>query len=134
MIALLGPVLHFEGNTLKEVFGPMPVGLMVAIVFNGMIAFSLNLSMLRLFSFVAATTVSVASVVRDVFLTFFSAMLFHSQITRVQVLGYFSAILGVKLWDEIKARPQAFNVAFGLKTQDKTQDETACLLENGKRQ
>lgn len=114
VVTLLYPVIHFEGHNLLATLQQASPSLFFIIALNGLIAFSLNLSLLSLFANASATTVSMASVVRDIMLTFGTALLFHTTITRVQILGYLSACVGVKLWDEIKARPQSFYKAFGM--------------------
>jgi len=111
VLALVGPVAYFEGPKLLPLLMTARPGLVGALILNGLNAFALNFSMMMLFSRASATTVSVASVVRDIVLTFGSATLFHTEIGLVQVLGYLSACVGVKLWDELKARPQAFEMA-----------------------
>jgi len=116
IITLLWPVIHFEGPKLLTVWAYLSPSLFAVIVLNGLIAFSLNLSLLSLFANASATTVSMASVVRDICLTFGSALIFLNTLTRVQVLGYLSACVGVKLWDEVKARPNAFYEALGMKS------------------
>jgi len=120
VLTLIAPVIYFEGETLSSIFATASPQLFGIIALNGVVAFSLNLSFLALLAKAGATTMSVASVIRDVFLTFFSALIFHTTITRAQVLGYFSASLGVKLWDEIKRKPHAFSDAFALAQQEKT--------------
>jgi hypothetical protein len=111
VLALLGPVAYFEGAEVLPLIANAKPWLYGVLLLNGLNAFALNCSMMMLFSRASATTVSVASVVRDIVLTFGSAMLFHTEITKVQVLGYLSACIGVKLWDELKARPTAFDAA-----------------------
>lgn len=111
VLALIAPVAYFEGSKLAPLLAAAKPKLIGAIILNGLNAFALNFSMMMLFSRASATTVSVASVVRDIVLTFGSALLFHTELTQVQVLGYFSACIGVKLWDELKERPQSFDTA-----------------------
>jgi hypothetical protein len=111
VLALLGPVAYFEAPKLGPLIANAHPSLYGVLLLNGLNAFALNCSMMMLFSRASATTVSVASVVRDIVLTFGSATLFHTEISTVQVLGYLSACIGVKLWDELKARPTAFETA-----------------------
>lgn len=133
VLALVGPVAYFEGPKIMPILAAAHPKLYGALVLNGLNAFALNFSMMMLFSRASATTVSVASVVRDIVLTFGSAALFHTEISTVQVLGYFCACIGVKLWDELKSRPQAFETAivqptkkiFGFSSKDIS--ETKCI-------
>lgn len=114
VVLLLWPVVHFEGSMVLDVLRHASPSLIGIIVLNGLVAFSVNISLLSVLAHTSATTLTMASVVRNVILTFGSAMLFHNSITHGQVIGYFSACVGVKLWDEMKARPALFNKAFGL--------------------
>lgn len=111
---LILPLVYFEGEAvMSALITPHPL-LFAAIVSNSLVAFSLNLALLSLFARASASTISVAGVFRDVLLTFGGAALFNTPITEVQILGYLSACLGVRLWDEAKSRPDAFIRAFGL--------------------
>jgi len=114
VVSLVLPVYFYEGHLLATTLGNASPSLYGIIVVNGLLAFTLNVSMLALFKVTSATTLSMASVCRDIFLTFGSTVIFHNAISRVQVLGYLSACLGVVLWDEIKRRPQSFQKAFGV--------------------
>lgn len=109
IVLLLWPVAHFEGNMVSDVLRHASPSLLCMLVLNGLVAFSVNISLLSVLAHTSATTLTMASVVRNVLLTFGSAMLFHNSITPGQILGYFSACVGVKLWDEVKARPALFN-------------------------
>jgi len=114
VVTLILPVYFFEGHLLATTLAQASPSLYGIIVVNGLLAFSLNVSLLAFFEKVSATTASMASVCRDIVLTFGSSVIFHTAISRVQLLGYLSACLGVVLWDEIKRRPQAFHKAFGV--------------------
>lgn len=111
VVALIGPVLYFEGGKLQSVVQTIHYSFYFILIVNALLAFSLNAILLSLFRVASPTTVSVASVVRDIVLTFGSAWWFHTELTAVQVAGYLSACFGVKLWDQIKARPQVFEKA-----------------------
>jgi len=112
VVLLLGPVIHFEGSIVLDVLRHASPSLIGIIVLNGLVAFSVNISLLSVLAHTSATTLTMASVVRNILLTFGSAMMFHNSITHGQILGYFSACVGVKLWDEVKARPALFNKVF----------------------
>jgi hypothetical protein len=118
VVFLAWPVYHFEGAKLATTLATAAPSLFAVIAVNGLVAFALNVSLLALFKRASPTTVSMASVCRDIFLAFGSAGIFHTTITKVQVLGYLSACVGVKLWDEVKARPTAFYKAFGIDEQE----------------
>jgi hypothetical protein len=111
VVALIGPVAYFEGAKLMAVLATLQVSFYGVLAANALLAFSLNCILLSLFRVASPTTVSVASVARDIFLTFGSAWWFKTSLSPVQVAGYLSACLGVKLWDQIKARPQSFEKA-----------------------
>jgi len=111
VVALLGPIAYFEGSKLYGVLGTMHYSFYFILILNTLIAFSLNAILLSLFRVASPTTVSVASVVRDIVLTFASAWWFRTSLKPVQIAGYLSACFGVKLWDQIKARPQSFKKA-----------------------
>lgn len=111
VVSLLGPVAYFEGAKLFAVMQQMQYSFYFILIVNALLAFSLNCILLSLFRVASPTTVSVASVARDIILTFGSAWWFHTNLTGVQVAGYLSACLGVKLWDQIKAQPQSFERA-----------------------
>merc|ERR1719265_3000092 len=119
VVTLLGPVVHFEGGLLWETLANAPPSFFGIVMLNGLLAFMLNLSLLRLLATTSATTASLAGVIRDICLTFGGALLFHTTITQVQVLGYLTACLGVKLWDEVKSRPEAFYKALGMEVGEK---------------
>jgi hypothetical protein len=95
VVFLFLPMIHYEGHNLLATLSQASPWLLGVLAINGMVAFSLNLSMLSLFANASATTISMASVVRDIMLTFGTALLFHTTITKVQILGYLSACVGV---------------------------------------
>lgn len=124
VVTLILPVAYFEAADLHRVLTAALLehtlpSLLCAVLLNASVAFALNLSLLALFGNVGATTLSVAATCRDICLTFASAWIFHSHISQVQVIGYLSACIGVKLWDELKARPEAFDKAFGIRSGEK---------------
>lgn len=120
VVTLILPVAYFEAAELHKVLTTALLehtlpSLLGAILLNASVALALNLCLLALFGNVGATTISVAATCRDICLTFASAWIFRSHISQVQVIGYLSACIGVKLWDELKARPEAFDKAFGIR-------------------
>lgn len=114
IVFLFWPMVYFEGTLAWTAVKNAPPSLLGLIVLNGLVAFNVNLSLLTLLSKASATTVSMLGVVRDIGLTFGAAILFHTQITKIQVLGYLCTCVGIKMWDEMKARPRAFYKALGV--------------------
>jgi len=129
VMALCGPVVYFEGHGLLAVLGTASAKFCWVLVLYAVVGFVHNLSLFFLIANTSPTTISVARVIRDVILTFSAASFLHTTLTRAKVLGYLCACLGVKLWDEVKARPGAFDEAFGLKTGDLAQSPEACKVE-----
>lgn len=124
--ALCGPVAYFEGAKLYSIWHTIAPSFFGVLILNALLAFSLNAILLSLFRVASPTTVSVASVCRDIILTFGSAWWFHTSLTSVQIAGYLSACFGVKLWDQIKSKPQSFekailNPIFGYKKEVPTE-------------
>ena len=74
----------------------------VMLIFNGLVAFSLNIASVMLISHTSALTLTLAGIVKDILLVFLSMTIFRAPVTLLQFLGYTVALLSLNLHKEYK--------------------------------
>lgn len=101
----IGPAcLYFEFNDLPfdRIYTSQFMGVMAV---NGIVAFSLNVAVVLLISNTSALVLTLAGIVKDILLVFFSVTIFGSPVTPLQYAGYGVALLGLNLHKEYKKNP-----------------------------
>lgn len=78
------------------------LSLCLALSFNALVAFCLNVSVYLLIGKTSALTMNVAGVIKDWLLIGLSSFLFHAPITALQIQGYSLAFLGVFYYNRSK--------------------------------
>lgn len=75
--------LFFEAQSLS--YGAFTPALCVALVFNGLLAFTLNIAVIYLVSSTSAVVMSVSGPLKDILIVVISVLVFHSPVTLTQV-------------------------------------------------
>ena len=102
-VALLLPWLVLEGRPLL-LAGGLPAGWATlrgggVLLCSALSAFALNCSVFLLIGRTSAVAMNVTGVLKDWVIIFLSWLLFHGKITRVSMLGYGIALIGVALYN-----------------------------------
>lgn len=71
-------------------------------LFNGLVAFGLNIASVMLIAHTSALTLTLAGIVKDILLVNFSMIIFQAPVTLLQFLGYSVALLALNLHKEYK--------------------------------
>ena len=79
------------------------------LLFNGLVAFSLNVAVVLLIGNTSALVLTLAGIIKDLMLVFSSILIFGSPVTMLQYLGYAVALLGLNLHKEFKKAPEKFH-------------------------
>lgn len=91
----------------SKVLSPM---FLFTLVSNGLVAFSLNITLVMLISHTSALTLTLAGIVKDVMLVVLSIIIFRSPVSVLQYLGYAVALLSLNLHKEYKKMLQEYNI------------------------
>ncbi|GAA5960198.1 hypothetical protein JCM21900_000438 [Sporobolomyces salmonicolor] len=96
-LTVLGNELFFGslGRTLHTI---------AAIIFPGVIAFSMNVTEFGLIQRTSVVTLSVAGIFKEVAVIFLSMFIFHDQLTPINVSGLIVTIFGIALYNYLKYR------------------------------
>ena len=96
----------FEYDTIAPgAFEGVGAGMFLA---NGIVAFSLNLSVVFLVKNASALVLTLAGIIKDILIISVSAVLFQSPVSSVQAGGYSIAVLGLQMYKEFKKKPENF--------------------------
>ncbi|GAA5821383.1 hypothetical protein JCM3770_000347 [Rhodotorula araucariae] len=93
-----------------------------AIIFPGVLAFSMNITEFGLIQRTSVVTLSVAGIFKEVITIFLSTVLFHDQLTPINVSGLCVTIFGIALYNYLKYRQ--FTQSAAAAHADETADET----------
>jgi hypothetical protein len=77
----------------------------VMLLFNGLVAFSLNITSVMLIQHTSPLVLTLAGIVKDIMLVCSSMVIFHAPVTTLQFLGYGVALLALNLHKEFKKSP-----------------------------
>ncbi len=75
------------------------------LIFNGLVAFSLNIAAVMLIAHTSPLTLTLAGIVKDILLVVLSVVIFKAPVTFLQILGYAVALLSLNLHREYKKNP-----------------------------
>lgn len=78
------------------------------LIINGLVAFTLNIAVVMLIGKTSALVLTLAGVIKDVFLVFLSMCIFGAPVTALQFLAYAVALLGLNLHKEFKKNTASF--------------------------
>lgn len=82
------------------------------LIINGLVSFTLNVSVVLLISNTSALTLTLAGIVKDIMLVLLSVLIFGSPVTPLQYVGYGVALLGLHLHKEFKKNPEKIQALF----------------------
>jgi drug/metabolite transporter (DMT)-like permease len=109
---LLFPVaLWFEPRALASLAVPT-VGL--AVLFNTLTAFVLNLSVVMLVSRTSGLILTLAGIVKDIVMIVASMYIFANPVTVIQVFGYLLALIGLNMYNVYKTNKDPNQTAFDI--------------------
>lgn len=101
------PCLYFEASQLPYE-RMLTSSFILVLLFNGLVAFSLNVAVVFLISNSSALVLTLAGIMKDILLVFFSVTVFGAPVTPLQYGGYSVALLGLNLHKEYKKDPEKF--------------------------
>lgn len=76
------------------------------LIFNGFIAFILNIAVVLLISNTSALILTLSGIIKDILLVVLSMAIFQSPVTTLQSVGYTIALIGLNLHKEYKKSPE----------------------------
>ena len=88
-----------------DIFTP---SLLLALLLNGLLAFSLNVSNVIAVSKTSILFLSVCSPIRDATVILMSVVVFGAPLLPIQILGFSLSLLGLYLYNEYKKNPLLF--------------------------
>lgn len=85
---------------------------LIALFANGVLAFSLNLSVMLLVANTSSMVIGLSGPIKDILLIISSVLIFHDIITDRQILGFSLTLVALYAYKIFKSRPQIFQKAF----------------------
>eukprot|EP00600_Ochromonadales_sp_CCMP1393_P004573 CAMPEP_0174969650 /NCGR_PEP_ID=MMETSP0004_2-20121128/8896_1 /TAXON_ID=420556 /ORGANISM="Ochromonas sp., Strain CCMP1393" /LENGTH=421 /DNA_ID=CAMNT_0016219195 /DNA_START=1 /DNA_END=1266 /DNA_ORIENTATION=- len=84
--------------------------MLILLLFNGLLAFSLNVAVIYLISGTSAVVIAVVGPLKDILIVMISVGLFHAPVTITQLVGFSISLFGLYLFRSFKNDPVAMSI------------------------